>query len=90
MVGWVVLVAATPAPDRSRQLIRIAIATLGAAILIGASEPFRHLTDSVVDAARHTDGDWMSAIACLSRLSPGWSPGGPTGSHRAFAFPPAL
>ena len=65
VIGWVVLVATTPASDRSRQLIRIAIATLGAAILIGASEPFRHLTDSVVGSARRTDGDWMSAICVL-------------------------
>ena len=65
VIGWLVLVAATPAPDRGRQLIRIAIATLGAAILIGASEPFRHLADSVADSGRFADGDWMSAICVL-------------------------
>jgi O-Antigen ligase len=65
VIGWAILVAATPAPDRSRQLIRIVIATLGAAILIGATEPFHHLTSSVVDSARRTDGDWMSAICVL-------------------------
>ena len=79
VVGWGVLVAATPARDRSRQLTRIAIATLGAAILIGASQPFHHLTSGVVDSARHTDGDWMSAIcvlvAALTGLLAWWADG---------------
>jgi O-antigen ligase/polysaccharide polymerase Wzy-like membrane protein len=65
VVGLAVLVAATPARDRSGQLARITIGTLGAAILIGASERFPHLTSGVVDSARHTDGDWMSAICVL-------------------------
>jgi O-antigen ligase len=65
VIGWVVLVAATPPQDRIRQLIRIAIATFGAAILIGASEHFRHLSASALDPARNVDGNWMSAICVL-------------------------
>jgi hypothetical protein len=65
VVGWVVLFAATPAPDRGRQLTRIAIATLGAAIMIAASEQFTHLTSGIVDSARRADGDWMLAICVL-------------------------
>jgi hypothetical protein len=71
IIGWAVLVAATPSPDRSRQLTRIAIALLGAAILIGASKPFGHLTSGVVDSARRTDGDWMSAICVLVAAATG-------------------
>jgi hypothetical protein len=71
VVGWAILVAATPSSDRSRQLTRMAIAMLGAAILIGASEPFGHLTSGVVDSARRTDGDWMSAISVLVAAATG-------------------
>jgi O-Antigen ligase len=71
VIGLVVLVAATPSPDRGRQLSRIAIGILGATIMIGASESFGHLTDGVVDSARRADGDWMSAICVLVAAATG-------------------
>jgi O-Antigen ligase len=71
VIGWAVLVTATPSPDRSRQLTRIAIASLGAAVLIGASKPFPHLTSGVIDSARRTDGDWMSVICVLVAAATG-------------------
>jgi O-Antigen ligase len=63
VIGGAVLVAASP--DRSRQLVSIAIGTVGAAVLIVVSERMHALTGGVVDSAMRADGDRMSALCVL-------------------------
>ncbi len=60
IAGLVVLVAASP--DRPKQVVVIAPALAGTAVLILAGAQLDHLRSGVVDSARRADGDWMSAI----------------------------
>ena len=65
VIGLVVLVAATPSPDRGRQLSRIADRNAGCG---GPDRCVRVLPPPDGwrrDSARRADGDWMSAICVL-------------------------
>jgi hypothetical protein len=63
VIAVAVLVAASPA--RPRQLVIVAIGAAGAAILIVASEQMHALTSDVVDSAKRSDGDLMSAVCVV-------------------------
>jgi hypothetical protein len=60
LIGWAILIAASA--DRERQLIIIAIASTATALLIVAAEQMDSLTSGLLDSARRTDGDRMSAV----------------------------
>jgi O-antigen ligase/polysaccharide polymerase Wzy-like membrane protein len=60
VIAGAVLVAASP--DRTRQLVSVAIGAGAAAVLIVASEQMHALTSGVVDSAMRADGDRMSAL----------------------------
>jgi hypothetical protein len=63
VIAWAVLVAASP--DRTRQVITLAIGAVGAAILILASEQMHALTSGALDSAQRADGDRMSALCVV-------------------------
>jgi hypothetical protein len=63
VIGGAVLVAASP--DRSRQLMSVAIGAAGAAVLIVVSEQMHALTSGVIDSAMRADGDRMTALCVL-------------------------
>jgi hypothetical protein len=62
LVGVLILVAASP--DRSRQLITVAIGALGALVLIVVAQLLPDLTAGVTDSSMRSDGDLMSVV-CL-------------------------
>ena len=61
VIAGAVLVATSP--NRSRQLVPIAIGAGGAAILILAADQMHALTSPIVDSAKRADGDRMTGIA---------------------------
>jgi O-Antigen ligase len=61
IIGWAILIVASG--DRVRQLLTVAIAGVATAVLILAAEQMDALTSGLLDSARRTDGDRMSAIA---------------------------
>jgi hypothetical protein len=63
VIALAILVAASP--DRTRQLVTVAIGVIGAAILIFASEQMDALTSGALDSAQRADGDRMSAL-CIA------------------------
>jgi hypothetical protein len=69
LIGLAVLVAA--APDRPRQLLAAAIAGAGGAVVLAAASQMGSLGDGVIDAARRSDGDWMSLLLAVVVLLTG-------------------
>jgi hypothetical protein len=63
VLGLAVLLAASP--DRSRQLVTLAIIAAAACVLIVVAEQMHALTSQSIDSARRADGDRMSAVVLL-------------------------
>jgi hypothetical protein len=90
LLGLAILVAASA--DRPRQLRAIAIAGIGAVVLIVCAEQLDSLSAAAVDDARRADGDRMSAIALAVAVATGglawWQDGraAPAGPGRRVAI----
>jgi hypothetical protein len=63
LIGWCILVAASP--DRARQLKGIAIGLIGGLILIGVAKQMDALTSGTIDSTSRADGDLLSALGVL-------------------------
>jgi hypothetical protein len=77
LIGWAVLIAA--APNRGRQAAAIGVGSAGALVLILLSEQMDALTSGMLDSARRTDGDWMTAllvaVTALTAVAARWADG---------------
>ena len=58
-------------PNRSRQVVVLAVSAVAAALLIGAAEALGSLSEAASDAARSADGDRMTAIVAVVAIGSG-------------------